>query len=126
MRRISPRSFVNVTLPGVKRNSSASVNPPLLPVNCHARQWRSGSGASAASPLLFGDQTATTMGLFAFMLIIFIRRVFEPRTQISAKVPMGELIINRLLWDRDIRNREAWVHQRRQASENLEPREEEE
>ena len=34
-----------------------------------------------------------------------------PRTPLSQSVPLGELVINRLLFDRDIRDREAWITQ---------------
>lgn len=67
-------------------------------------------------PISVGDPLPTTLGLFAILALVIVRRVFEPRTEISASVPKGELIINRLLFDRDIRNREAWLHQNRQAT----------
>ena len=71
-------------------------------------------------PLSIGDPVPTTLGLFAILILALIRRVVEPRTQISSSVSMGELIINRLLFDRDIRSREIWIHQTRQAEEPLE------
>ncbi len=77
-------------------------------------------------PISVGDPLPTTLGLFAILGMVIIRRVFEPRTEISASVPKGELLINRLLFDRDIRNREAWVHQKRQADGQLGQEEENE
>ncbi|MEE8204523.1 MAG: glycerol-3-phosphate acyltransferase, partial [Dehalococcoidales bacterium] len=67
-----------------------------------------------------GEPLPTSLGLFAILGLVIIRRVFEPRTEISASVPKGELLINRLLFDRDIRNREEWLHQRRQADRQAE------
>ncbi|MBI2288342.1 MAG: glycerol-3-phosphate acyltransferase [Chloroflexi bacterium] len=42
---------------------------------------------------------------------VTITLISLPRTAISASVPTGELIINRLLFDRDIRDRKAWISQ---------------
>lgn len=67
-------------------------------------------------PISVGDPLPTTLGLFAILGVVIIRRIFEPRTEISASVPKGELLINRLLFDRDIRNRKAWLNQSRQAA----------
>jgi hypothetical protein len=39
--------------------------------------------------------------------------VIAPRTSLSKSVPPVQLIINRVLFDRDIRDRKAWIHQTR-------------
>ncbi len=70
-----------------------------------------------------GDPLPTTLGLSGILAVAIVRRVFEPRTEISASLSKGELLINRLLFDRDIRNREAWLHQRRQADKQAETEE---
>jgi len=62
-----------------------------------------------------GEPAPTSLGLFGILAVAVIKRVIEPRTEISASVPTGELFINRLLFDRDIRDRETWLHQNRQA-----------
>jgi glycerol-3-phosphate acyltransferase PlsY len=59
-----------------------------------------------------GEPTALTLGFVAIFLIMVIRRLTAPKTPASASVPMGEILLNRLLFDRDIRDREAWIHQR--------------
>jgi len=41
-----------------------------------------------------------------------IRRLTAPKTSITASVPSGELVINRLLFDRDTRDKEAWIHRK--------------
>ena len=56
------------------------------------------------------EQLPVTLGFLAIFLIVAIRRLIIPRTTISASVPTGQLIVNRLLFDRDIRDREAWIH----------------
>ncbi len=57
-------------------------------------------------------QLALTMGFVAMFIIMVIRRLTPRRTPASASVPTGELLLNRFLFDRDIRDREAWIHRR--------------
>jgi len=51
-----------------------------------------------------------TLGFLALFLVAMLRRLTAPRTSITASVPPGELLVNRLLFDRDIRDRETWIH----------------
>lgn len=51
-----------------------------------------------------------TLGFLAMFLIMVIRRLTAPKTSLTASVPLGQLMVNRLLFDRDIRDREAWLH----------------
>ena len=51
-----------------------------------------------------------SLGFLAIFLVTIIRRLTAPRTSLAASVSTGQLIINRLLFDRDIRDREAWIH----------------
>jgi glycerol-3-phosphate acyltransferase PlsY len=72
--------------------------------------------AVAAMPIVswaVGEPLAMTMGFVALFVIMIIRRLTPRRIPISASVPMGELLLNRFLFDRDIRDREAWIHQER-------------
>jgi glycerol-3-phosphate acyltransferase PlsY len=66
---------------------------------------------SWAVPGLFGVQRSLelTLGFAGILLIAVIRRLTAPRTELSATVSQGELIVNRLLFDRDIKDRKAWV-----------------
>jgi glycerol-3-phosphate acyltransferase PlsY len=50
-----------------------------------------------------------TMGLVIIVLLLFIRRLTAPQTEFSSTVPTGELLLNRLLFDRDIRDRKKWL-----------------
>jgi len=52
-----------------------------------------------------------TLGFVAIFLLAAIRRLTARRTALTASVPPGELIFNRLLFDRDIRDRKAWISQ---------------
>jgi glycerol-3-phosphate acyltransferase PlsY len=66
----------------------------------------------APAPLvswLTGKPTEMTWGFLAIFLIMVIRRLTAPKTPLAASVSTGELLINRLLFDRDIRDKEAWL-----------------
>lgn len=60
-------------------------------------------------PLGIEEPLAFTLGLIAILLIALAKRLAVRRASIAASLPTWELIINRLLFDRDIRNREAWI-----------------
>jgi len=68
----------------------------------------------AALPLIswgFDKPLPITLGFLAMFLIMIIRRLTAPRTSVSASVSWRQLLINRLLLDRDIKDRETWIHQ---------------
>ena len=52
---------------------------------------------------LFHGPLPLTLGLVGFFLIMVIRRLTAPRTDPSAKVSSRELLLNRFLFDRDLR-----------------------
>ncbi len=69
----------------------------------------------AALPLvswLAGEPLALTLGFLAMFLLMVIRRLTVPKSSLTASVPTGELVINRLLFDRDIRDKEAWIYRK--------------
>ncbi|MCK4368761.1 MAG: glycerol-3-phosphate acyltransferase [Dehalococcoidales bacterium] len=71
-----------------------------------------GSGI-AAMPLaswIANEPLAMTLGFLAMFLILIIRRLTTPKTPDTASVPTGQLLLNRLLFDRDIRDKEVWIH----------------
>lgn len=55
-----------------------------------------------------GQHMAITLGFLVILLIVVIRRLAAGRP--VDRVSKRELIINRLLYDRDIRNREEWLY----------------
>jgi len=77
----------------------------------------------------FEEPLTLTLGFAAILLLLVIRRLTAPRTELSATVSQGELMVNRLLFDRDIRDRKAWVRrvppEMRSVEEPPEPEEEE-
>jgi glycerol-3-phosphate acyltransferase PlsY len=51
-----------------------------------------------------------SLGFLAIFLVTIIRRLTVPRAAIAASVSTPALLFNRLLFDRDIRDRETWIH----------------
>ena len=65
-----------------------------------------------SQPLGVTDKLPIALGFLAIFLITVIRRLTAPRTIFTASVTRGQLLVNRLLFDRDIRDRQAWIKQR--------------
>jgi glycerol-3-phosphate acyltransferase PlsY len=65
------------------------------------------------------DKLPVALGFLAMFLIVVARRLTAPRTSVTASVSQGQLLVNRLFFDRDIRDREAWIH--RAPLETTEP-----
>jgi len=57
----------------------------------------------------FNRPLALTLGFLAIFLLMVIRRLTVPRNSLSATVTPRQLFINRLLFDRDIRDRLTWI-----------------
>ena len=68
--------------------------------------------ASVALPIVssFYEPLPVTMVFLAICLIIIIKRLTVPLSVEAASVGKGQLFLNRLLLDRDIRDRRAWLY----------------
>ena len=66
-----------------------------------------------SQPLDIEERLPITLGFVVLALVVLSRRLMAPRTPLSESVPPVQLIINRLLFDRDIRDRKAWLSQSR-------------
>lgn len=62
-----------------------------------------------SQPLGIEERLPVTLGLIAMMLLGLSKRVIAPRTPLSQSLHPLELFFNRLLFDRDIRDRKAWI-----------------
>jgi glycerol-3-phosphate acyltransferase PlsY len=71
-----------------------------------------GTGVAAMPLVSWGadEPLPMTLGFLAMFLLVVIRRLTAPKTSVAASVPTKELVLNRLLFDRDIRDRKAWKH----------------
>jgi glycerol-3-phosphate acyltransferase PlsY len=72
-----------------------------------------------SQPLSIADRLPLTVGFIVLGLMALFKRVIAPRTSLSKSVPPVQLIINRVLFDRDIRDRKAWIHQTRPEGDSL-------
>jgi len=63
-----------------------------------------------SQPLDIEQRLPITLGFIALTLVALLRRQLTPRTSLSKSVPTASLFVNRLLFDRDIRDRKAWIH----------------
>ena len=75
-----------------------------------------GTGAGiAALPLVSwasGEPLPLTLGFLAMFLILVLRRLTAPRAATAVSVSCRQLLVNRLLFDRDVRDRKAWINRR--------------
>ncbi len=62
-----------------------------------------------SEPLGIERALPLTLGFLAVLLLLVIRRLTAPRTSLTASVSTPQLLLNRLLFDRDIRDRETWI-----------------
>ena len=58
----------------------------------------------------FYEPLPVTLGFLAMFLIIVIKRLTAPRSGEAVLVSKGQLLLNRLLFDRDIMDRKAWMY----------------
>ena len=71
-------------------------------------------------PLDIEERLPITLGFVALLLVALAKRLVLSRTPLSQSVPPGQLFINRLLFDRDIRDRKAWLEAKKpQETEEL-------
>ena len=58
----------------------------------------------------FGQPLAVTIGFLVLLLIIVIRRLTAPKSAEATSRSKKELLVNRLLFDRDVREQETILH----------------
>ncbi len=63
-----------------------------------------------SQPLGIEERLPITLGFLAVLCLAVFKRLTASRTSLTASVSLGELLTNRLLFDRDIRDRQAWIH----------------
>ncbi len=73
-----------------------------------------------SQPLDIDERLPITLGFAALALIGLSKRLVAPRTPLSQSVSTAQLVVNRLLFDRDIRDRKAWISQTRPAVSSME------
>jgi glycerol-3-phosphate acyltransferase PlsY len=71
------------------------------------------TSALAHEPLGIKEPLTITLAMVAIVVVMSARRLTAPRSSISKDVPLYELIIYRMLFDRDIKDRNAWINHKR-------------
>ncbi len=73
-----------------------------------------------SQPLDIEARLPITQGFAVLALVALLRRLIVPRTPLSKSVPPLQLFFNRILFDRDIRDRKAWISQNRPELSSME------
>ena len=60
----------------------------------------------------FHDPLSVTLGYLAIFLTIVIKRLTAPRSADTASISKGQLLVNRLLFDRDIADKKVWMYRK--------------
>ncbi len=63
-------------------------------------------------PMGVQDKLPITLGFIVISLMGLLKRVVARRNELSKTVPLGRVIINRMLFDRDIADRRMWINKR--------------
>jgi glycerol-3-phosphate acyltransferase PlsY len=71
-----------------------------------------------SQPLGIEERLPVTLGFIALSLMGLSRRLVAPRTPLSQTIHPAELLINRMLFDRDIRDRKAWLSWKSQEKQS--------
>lgn len=61
---------------------------------------------------IFGAEPIVTQGYLAILLIIILKRLAAESSSTTLKVSKSQLLFNRLLFDRDIRDRQLWMYRK--------------
>src|SRR4030043_1755138 len=92
-----------------------------------SRDWSSdvcSSDLRTPVPILFGllmpaivsaiakEPWLVTLGYAGLLLIIVIKRLIAQPSTEKRQISLGYLLLNRLLFDRDVRHRADWVHRK--------------
>jgi glycerol-3-phosphate acyltransferase PlsY len=62
-----------------------------------------------AQPLDIKEKLPITYGFVALTSMALMKRVIARRSELSKSVPLGKVVFNRLLFDRDITDRRLWI-----------------
>jgi glycerol-3-phosphate acyltransferase PlsY len=71
-----------------------------------------GVASFPVSSLFFHKPLAVTLGMLALFLIMILRRLTAPRSELSRAVSRRELYLYRFLFDRDIKDGKTWITQK--------------
>jgi hypothetical protein len=87
--------------------STAAQASPLVATSEYTAKF----GIPVIGNKIFVSLVPITLGFAVILLVALLKRLVVPRTELSQSVPTTELVVNRLFFDRDIRDRKAWMSQ---------------
>jgi acyl phosphate:glycerol-3-phosphate acyltransferase len=64
------------------------------------------------SSLALGKPLVLTLGMTALLLVLIVRRLTAPKSEGAINVNQREVFVNRLLFDRDIRDGNVWIRRK--------------
>jgi len=71
-----------------------------------------GAASLSLTTWLFGDDASIALAYLAIFLVVIIKRLTAQAMPEDLKIGRGQLIINRLFFDRDIRDKTVWMHRK--------------
>ena len=71
-----------------------------------------GAASLPVTTFIFNETVAVITAYLAMFLIIVIKRLTAQAIPEGIKISRNQLILNRLLFDRDIRDRTTWIHRK--------------
>ena len=71
-----------------------------------------GAAALPVVSWVFQDPLPVILGYLAIFLVIVIKRLTAPRSADAASVSKRQLLLNRLFFDRDIKDRKVWMYRK--------------
>lgn len=71
-----------------------------------------GAASLPVTTWIFDDEVAVIMAYLAMFLILVVKRLTAQAMPEDIKIGKTQLIFNRLLFDRDIRDRTTWMHRK--------------
>lgn len=81
------------------------------------------SATTSIWPLRIGGPLVITWFCLGLLILTAIKRLLSNLQPLPQDVPLGRLLVNRLLRDRDTKERDAWVHRVPEKAERTENRE---
>ena len=98
--------------PAIKRQMATGVFVALLSLplwSWFGWNWLHIALFGHSGTIKLEDRLPVTIGFICMVILAFVKRLIGTRVELSKNVSTGELLLNRLFFDRDIRDRKAWI-----------------
>jgi acyl phosphate:glycerol-3-phosphate acyltransferase len=98
--------------PAIKRHMAEGVAVALIALplwTWFGWNWLQIAMFRQQAAITLDDRLPVPLWFVAMVVLAFVKRVIGARVALSKGVPTGELLLNRLMFDRDIRDRKTWI-----------------